>query len=390
MLPLRQGRGRTSSPLVKKRGIEVRTGVEVKGHTPGDNGTTVSFGDGEQITVDVIVMSVGPPTSHRRAAAGRNRRRDRRAGLRFCGREHAHGGRRGVRGRRRRRHTAARAVGLPRPIVASRTSWARSRCRSTTAACRGASIAIPRSLWRDSEEAGQGGRHRCCRVEARFAGNGRALIIGELRACEGDRGKGAAARRVASSVCTWWAVGHEQLGQGYLAVNWEATPKKSAVHPAAPTCDIRETAGAKRIATADADISAAATGETVTEGTITRWGQQVGDKSRRRGPFEVSTDKVDSRSAGAHVRFLTEILVPEGRADSRSAPKLAVISDAAPTAPRHLPSRKSRSGSEGRGPAGPEPEPPAPVVKSCRKSNLPPTLPRPTATGRSCRPSCGG
>ena len=43
----------------KKRGIEVRTGVEVKGHTPGDNGTTVSFGDGEQITVDVVVMSVG-------------------------------------------------------------------------------------------------------------------------------------------------------------------------------------------------------------------------------------------------------------------------------------------------------------------------------------------
>src|SRR5438067_736691 len=43
----------------KKRGIEVRTGVEVKGHTPNSKATTVSFGDGEQITVDAIVMSVG-------------------------------------------------------------------------------------------------------------------------------------------------------------------------------------------------------------------------------------------------------------------------------------------------------------------------------------------
>jgi dihydrolipoamide dehydrogenase len=45
----------------KKRGIEVRTGVQVTGHTPNADGTstTVSFGDGEQITVDAVVLSVG-------------------------------------------------------------------------------------------------------------------------------------------------------------------------------------------------------------------------------------------------------------------------------------------------------------------------------------------
>ena len=45
----------------KKRGIDVRTGVAVTGHTPSDDGTstTVQFGEGEKVTVDAVVMSVG-------------------------------------------------------------------------------------------------------------------------------------------------------------------------------------------------------------------------------------------------------------------------------------------------------------------------------------------
>jgi dihydrolipoamide dehydrogenase len=44
----------------KSRGIEVRTGVQVRGHTPNpDGGTTVQFGDGEEVTVDAVVVSVG-------------------------------------------------------------------------------------------------------------------------------------------------------------------------------------------------------------------------------------------------------------------------------------------------------------------------------------------
>src|SRR4051812_44294189 len=44
----------------KGRGIDVRTGVQVRGHTPNsDGGTTVNFGDGEQVTVDAVVVSVG-------------------------------------------------------------------------------------------------------------------------------------------------------------------------------------------------------------------------------------------------------------------------------------------------------------------------------------------
>src|SRR5205807_10053251 len=42
----------------KKRGIDVRTGVKVEGHEPGNGSTTVKLGD-DSVTVDAIVMSIG-------------------------------------------------------------------------------------------------------------------------------------------------------------------------------------------------------------------------------------------------------------------------------------------------------------------------------------------
>jgi 2-oxoglutarate dehydrogenase E2 component (dihydrolipoamide succinyltransferase) len=54
-------------------------------------------------------------------------------------------------------------------------------------------------------------------------------------------------------------------------------------------------------------------GETVTEGTITRWFKQVGDQVKADEPlFEVSTDKVDSEVPAPAGGVLSEILVAEG------------------------------------------------------------------------------
>ncbi len=54
-------------------------------------------------------------------------------------------------------------------------------------------------------------------------------------------------------------------------------------------------------------------GETVTEGTITRWFKQVGETIEADEPlFEVSTDKVDSEVPAPGAGVLTEILVAEG------------------------------------------------------------------------------
>ncbi len=62
-----------------------------------------------------------------------------------------------------------------------------------------------------------------------------------------------------------------------------------------------------------ADITMPQLGETVTEGTITKWYKQVGDGvAEDETLFEVSTDKVDSEVPSPVSGFVTQILVPEG------------------------------------------------------------------------------
>ncbi|WP_423782865.1 biotin/lipoyl-containing protein, partial [Ferrimicrobium acidiphilum] len=54
-------------------------------------------------------------------------------------------------------------------------------------------------------------------------------------------------------------------------------------------------------------------GETVTEGTITKWLVQVGDTVEIDQPlFEVSTDKVDSEVPATASGVVSELVVPEG------------------------------------------------------------------------------
>ena len=43
----------------KKRGIEIRTGVNITGHTPKKGSTTIAVEGGDDVTVDMVVMSVG-------------------------------------------------------------------------------------------------------------------------------------------------------------------------------------------------------------------------------------------------------------------------------------------------------------------------------------------
>lgn len=62
-----------------------------------------------------------------------------------------------------------------------------------------------------------------------------------------------------------------------------------------------------------ADIQMPQLGETVTEGTITRWFKQVGDRVEiDEMLFEVSTDKVDSEVPSPAAGFITEIVALEG------------------------------------------------------------------------------
>jgi 2-oxoglutarate dehydrogenase E2 component (dihydrolipoamide succinyltransferase) len=76
-----------------------------------------------------------------------------------------------------------------------------------------------------------------------------------------------------------------------------------------------------------ADIQMPQLGETVTEGTITKWFKAVGDQVAEDEPlFEVSTDKVDSEVPSPASGFLTEIKVNEGDTVDVGT-VLAVLSD---------------------------------------------------------------
>jgi len=52
---------RTVARSFKKRGIDVKAGVQLQGHTPDPSGqgTVILFGDGEKLAVDAVVVSVG-------------------------------------------------------------------------------------------------------------------------------------------------------------------------------------------------------------------------------------------------------------------------------------------------------------------------------------------
>src|SRR5438270_3268425 len=80
-----------------------------------------------------------------------------------------------------------------------------------------------------------------------------------------------------------------------------------------------------------ADITMPQLGETVTEGTITKWFKSVGDEVSEDEPlFEVSTDKVDSEVPSPESGYVAEILVEEGETVDVGT-KLAVVTAEAPS-----------------------------------------------------------
>ncbi|HRN29393.1 MAG TPA: 2-oxoglutarate dehydrogenase, E2 component, dihydrolipoamide succinyltransferase, partial [Terrimesophilobacter sp.] len=85
-------------------------------------------------------------------------------------------------------------------------------------------------------------------------------------------------------------------------------------------------------------VNLPALGESVTEGTVTRWLKQVGDQVEVDEPLvEVSTDKVDTEIPSPIAGVLEQILVQEDETVEVGSP-LAIVGDgsgggAAPAAP---------------------------------------------------------
>jgi 2-oxoglutarate dehydrogenase E2 component (dihydrolipoamide succinyltransferase) len=118
-----------------------------------------------------------------------------------------------------------------------------------------------------------------------------------------------------------------------------------------------------------ADIQMPQLGETVTEGTITKWFKAVGDQvAEDEVLFEVSTDKVDSEVPSPVSGYVAEIRVPEGETVDVGT-VLAVVSADAPAGDGAAPPPPP--------PPAPAAEPPAPAAPAPAPAPAPPPPPPP-------------
>ncbi|MFE0542942.1 biotin/lipoyl-containing protein, partial [Streptomyces sp. NPDC058891] len=143
----------------------------------------------------------------------------------------------------------------------------------------------------------------------------------------------------------------------------EPAPAPAAPAPAAPAPAAAPAAPAG--AAQGTDVVLPALGESVTEGTVTRWLKSVGDSVEADEPLlEVSTDKVDTEIPAPSSGVLLEIVVGEDETAEVGA-KLAVIGapGAAPAAaPAPAAPAPAAAAPAPAQPAAPAPAPAAPAA----------------------------
>ena len=111
-------------------------------------------------------------------------------------------------------------------------------------------------------------------------------------------------------------------------------------------------------------------GESIAEGTLSRWIKKVGESVKRDEPiFEISTDKVDAEIPAPAAGVLSEILVQEGQTVAVQTVVARIDTEAAAGAAKAAPSR-------GEGPAASAPAPaasaPAPEPAAAPAAPAPP------------------
>jgi pyruvate dehydrogenase E2 component (dihydrolipoamide acetyltransferase) len=126
-------------------------------------------------------------------------------------------------------------------------------------------------------------------------------------------------------------------------------------------------------------------GESVTEGTVTRWLKKEGEQVTADEPLlEVSTDKVDTEIPAPASGILRGIVVDEDETVAVGA-QLAVIEDAdaaAAPAPAETPAAPAAE-APAEAPAAPSYQPPAPSYATPTPSYAPPPTPAPANGGQA-------
>ncbi|MDP9071836.1 MAG: dihydrolipoyl dehydrogenase [Actinomycetota bacterium] len=215
----------------KRRGIDVRVGVAVQGHEPGEGTTTVAFGDGEQIAVDAVVVSVGRrPLSDDLLLEGTAVEVDDRGFVRID--ERCRTAEPGVYAVGDLVATPQLAhVGFAEAIVAVKDMLGESPVPVDYTTVPWCIYCYPEVAFVGlSEEAARQAGYDVVVKKDPYGGNGRALILGEpeglVKVIAEKRPDGGAGRMLGVHMVGPWVT--EQLGQAYLSVSWEATPAEAA------------------------------------------------------------------------------------------------------------------------------------------------------------------
>ena len=218
----------------RKRGIEVKAGTQLQGHTPDPSGkgTVVLFGDGEKLAVDAVVVSVGrSPRTEGLLAEGTGVVIDERGFVvadEFM-------------------RTAAPGVWAVGDVVAGTPQLAHVGFAEAIVVIKSIlgepvlPVNYDRVPWAIychpevafaglTEEAAKAAGFEVVVKKDPFGGNSRARIIGDtegvVKIIAERRPDGTTGKVLGVHMAGPWVT--EQLGAGYLAVNWEATPDEVA------------------------------------------------------------------------------------------------------------------------------------------------------------------
>jgi dihydrolipoamide dehydrogenase len=216
----------------KKRGIDIRTGANITGHTAKKGATTISVEGGDDVKVDMVVMSVGRrPRTEGLLAEGTGVEVNDRGfvvadPLMRTANPHVYAVGDVVAGTPQLAH-----VGFAEAIVAIKTILGESTVPVDY-------DRVPWAIYSNPEVAFCGLTEASAKEKGYdvvvkkdpFGGNSRAQIIGEtegvVKIIAEKRADGTAGQILGVHMAGPWVT--EQLGAGYFAVNWEATAEEAA------------------------------------------------------------------------------------------------------------------------------------------------------------------
>ncbi len=127
-------------------------------------------------------------------------------------------------------------------------------------------------------------------------------------------------------------------------------------------------------------------GESIAEGTLSRWIKNVGDKVQRDDPiFEISTDKVDAEIPSPAAGVIAEVLVKEGEtvAVQTVVARIETDATAAASAPAPAPTASTPTPT----PAAPAAKAPAPAIAKPAAAAAPSAPSAPSAPAPAQRPA---